>query len=256
METLKRLFEIWHSDYMDALPSAIKDYMDALPSAIKDRGYSFADNVKQDILITGFNPSFRNGDRQGIIHGPAVNLWKDEKWDNYVGPMKKMIVDDSVDLREKTDYLDIFYFREQEQSFLREKILCNPEGIRFVVDQLNLTMHIIENIVMPKLIVVKNKESWAYFGKLYEEKGWVWMGYRFQHIQNMACGELCRITGLIDSQERIAPEIKETVLCGTFVLFTKHINQFTPAEERPKPALLKTILDWYDAEKAVRSFSI
>ena len=156
----------------------------------------------------------------------------------------------------KTDYLDIFYFREQEQSFLREKILCKPEGIRFVVDQLNLTMHIIENIVMPKLIVVKNKESWAYFGKLYEEKGWVWMGYRFQHIQNMACGELCRITGLIDSQERIAPEIKETGLCGTFVLFTKHINQFTTAEERPKPALLKTILDWYDAEKAVRSFSI
>lgn len=243
--TLKRLFEIWHSDYMDALPSAIKD-----------RGYQFADNVKRDILITGFNPSFRDGDSQGIIHGPAANLWKDEKWDNYVGPMKKMIVDDSVDLREKTDYLDIFYFREQEQSFLREKILCKPEGIRFVVDQLNLTMHIIENIVMPKLIVVKNKESWAYFGKLYEEKGWVWMGYQFQHIQNMACGELCRITGLIDSQERIAPEIKETGLCGTFVLFTKHINQFTPAEERPKPALLKTILDWYDAEKAVRSFSL
>ena len=153
--TLKRLFEIWHSDYMDALPSAIKD-----------RGYSFADNVKRDILITGFNPSFRDGDSQGIIHGPAANLWKDEKWDNYVGPIKKMIVDDSVDLREKTDYLDIFYFREQEQSFLREKILCKPEGIRFVVDQLNLTMHIIENIVMPKLIVVKNKESWAYFGKL------------------------------------------------------------------------------------------
>ena len=100
METLKRLFEIWHSDYMDALPSAIKD-----------RGYSFADNVKRDILITGFNPSFRDGDRQGIIHGPAANLWKDEKWDNYVGPIKKMIVDDSVDLREKTDYLDIFYFR-------------------------------------------------------------------------------------------------------------------------------------------------
>ena len=103
---------------------------------------------------------------------------------------------------------------------------------------------------------LKNKESWAYFGKLFDEKGWVWMGYQFEHIQNMACGELCRIKGLIDSKERIAPELQQTNLAGSFVLFTKHINQYTAINERPTPKILKLILDWYESESVVRSFSI
>ena len=245
MDTGRRLAEIWSSDYMRALPSQIKD-----------RGYVYADNVQKDILITGFNPSFREGNCPGITHGPSCNLWADGlKWDNYLGPIKKMLVEDGLDLRERADYLDIFYFREQGQSFLKDKILKIPEGVRFVVDQLNLTMHIIEDIVKPKLMIVKNKESEAYFGKLYGEKGWVWMGYEFQHIQNMACRELCRIIGLIDSNERIAPEIRQTVLKGSYVLFAKHL-QYTRSEDRPVPAHLKAILDWYDTEKTVRNFSL
>lgn len=167
-----------------------------------------------------------------------------------------MINDDDIDLRSQTDYLDIFYFREQEQRFLNDKILGSPNGIRFVVDQLNLTMHVIEDIVKPKLLIIKNKESWAYFGKLFDEKGWVWMGYKFEHIQDMTCGELCRISGLIDSKERIAPEFQETNLVGSFVLFTKHINQYTAVNERPTPKILKSILDWFDNEKFVKSLSV
>ena len=51
------------------------------------------------------------------------------------------------------------------QTFLKNKLLRKPEGIRFIVDQLNLTMHTIEEVIQPKVIVVKNKESSAYFGK-------------------------------------------------------------------------------------------
>ena len=167
-----------------------------------------------------------------------------------------MLNDGAIDLRNRADYLDIFYFREQDQRFLNDKILSKPNGIRFVVDQLNLTMHIIEDIVKPKLMIIKNKESWAYFGRLFNEKGWVWMGYKFEHIQNMDCGELCRISGLLDSKERIAPEVKQTNLIGTFVLFTKHINQYTALNERPTPQILKDILNWYEAEKIVRRLSV
>jgi hypothetical protein len=245
MNTEKRLSEIWNEDYINSLPSLVKD-----------RGYMFADNVQKDILITGFNPSYREGEPTGVFHGPISEIWYKEKYDNYWGPIKKMINDENVDLRERTDYLDIFYFREQEQRFLNDKILGSPNGIRFVVDQLNLTMHIIEEIVKPKLLIIKNKESWAYFGKLFNEKGWVWMGYQFEHIQDMACGELCRIKGLLNSEKRIAPEIQQTNLIGSFVLFTKHINQYTAVNERPTPQLFKSILDWYESESIVRRLSV
>lgn len=245
MNTGNRLAEIWSEEYINTLPALIKE-----------RGYIFADNVQKDILITGFNPSFREGDNIGVFHGPVSKIWYEEKYDNYWGPIKKMLNSDDIDLRNQTDYLDIFYFREQDQSYLNDKILSSPNGIRFVVDQLNLTMHIIEDIVKPKLLIIKNKESWAYFGKLFNEKGWVWMGYQFEHIQNMACGELCRITGLLDSKERIAPEFQQTNLIGSFVLFTKHINQYTAVKERPTPTILNALLNWYNGEKTVRSYGV
>ena len=245
MDIEKRLSEIWSEDYINSLPALVKD-----------RGYCFADNVQRDILITGFNPSFRNGEATGVVHGPIDKIWFDEQYDNYWGPLKKVLNDEGIDLRNRADYLDIFYFREQDQSFLNDKIISNPNGIRFMVDQLNLTMHIIEEIVKPRLLIIKNKESWAYFGKLYDEKGWVWMGYKFEHVQNMECGELCRIVGLIESNDRIAPEFKQTNLLGSYVLFTKHINQYTAVKERPTSSILQAILNLYEAEEAVRKFSI
>lgn len=245
MNTEKRLAEIWNEDYINLLPSLVKD-----------RGYMFADNVQKDILITGFNPSYREGEPTGVIHGQISKIWYEDKYDNYWGPIKKILNEEEIDLRDKADYLDIFYFREKEQRFLNDKILSSPSGLKFVIDQLNLTMHIIEDVVKPKLLIIKNKESWAYFGKLYDEKGWVWMGYQFEHIQNMACGELCRIIGLLNSKERIAPEFQQTNLKGSFVLFTKHINQYTSINERPTPKIVKSILDWYESENAVRSYSV
>lgn len=245
MDIAKRLAEIWSEEYIETLPTLVKD-----------RGYMFADNVQKDILITGFNPSFREGEPIGVLHGPIEDIWQNEKHDNYWSPIKKMLYDSEIDLRCKADYLDIFYFREQEQRFLNDKILTAPNGVKFVVDQLNLTMHIIEEVVKPKLIIIKNKESWAYFGKLFDEKGWVWMGYQFEHIQYMECGELCRIQGLIESKERIAPEIEQTNLIGTFVLFTKHINQYTSLQERPKPQTLELILNWYKIEEEIRKLAI
>ena len=234
MDTGKRLAEIWRADYMGALPVSVKE-----------RGYTYAENVRKDILITGFNPSFRPGDSAGIFSGPISNIWKSQQYDTYFSPIRKMLYDGELDLRDQADYLDIFYFREREQRFLKNRILSNPEGIRFITDQLNLTMHIIEDVVKPNLLIVKNKEAWPYFGKLFDEKGWVWMGYRFDPVEQMPCGELCRITGLIDSKERIAPEIQQTNLMGSFVLFSKHINQYTARNIRPTPWIIKSILDRY-----------
>ena len=118
-------------------------------------------------------------------------------------------------------------------------------GIPFIVDQINLTQHIIEDVIKPKVIIVKNKESAAYWGKL-ENDGIIWMGYKFEYMKTLVCGELFKITGLIESSERIAPEIKISNIENTLVLFTQHINQYTAKEKRPTPEILKTLLDFYN----------
>lgn len=245
MNINQQLDKIWSQDYIKSLPSEIQ------------RGYCFSENVeKKTFLITGFNPSFRIGEPLGNTSF-ALDFF-DNSHDNYFSPIKKMLFDGEtgIDIRSETAYADLFYFREQDQSFLQKQILPTANGIRFVAEQVSLTQHIIENIIQPKVIVVKNKESWAYWGKLYEQFGWVWMGYKFEFIQNMECGELYRIIGFIDSNERISQDITETNLKGTFVLFSQHINQYTAKEKRPTAQQLFGIGLWAQGEKMTKDFGI
>ena len=157
-----------------------------------------------------------------------------------------MLIDEQngINLMDRFDYLDMFHYKYKEQTVLKQKILKRAEGISFIADELNLTQHIIENVIKPKLILVMNKETHAYWGKL-KENGLVWMGYDFEKIRDYGCGELSKITGLQDSNERIAPEItnENSSLKGTYVLFSKHINQYTRKEERPTAIILNDILN-------------
>ena len=82
------------------------------------------------------------------------------------------------------------------------------------------------------------------------------MGYKFEFVQNMVCGELYKIVGLLDSPERIAPEIAKTNLEGSYVLFTQHINQYTAVEKRPTASILKAICDNCIAEQNLRNLKI
>ncbi|MDR2449678.1 MAG: hypothetical protein LBD52_06940, partial [Prevotellaceae bacterium] len=84
-----------------------------------------------------------------------------------------------------------------------------------------------------KLIVIANKESYAYWGK--EEK-YVWMGYAFEKIKDTQYGELCKITGL-RSSGRIAPELQDTQLKGKLALFSEY-----PAAGQPSAAFLQALL--------------
>ena len=72
------------------------------------------------------------------------------------------------------------------------------------------------------------------------------MGYDFEKIKDYIPGELelYRITGLIDSDKRIAQEYnsENTCLKGCYVLFAKHINQYVQNEKRPTAEMLNNIL--------------
>ena len=117
-------------------------------------------------------------------------------------------------------YLDLFYFRNTEQSVIA-KIIKEKNGVEFLADQLAVTKETIEWI-QPKIIFVLNKGSWTFYGKNPRS---VWMGYEFQKEKDMAGGELHRIVGFRVSNEIIAPEIKETNLVGTYVYFSRSLNR-------------------------------
>lgn len=220
------------------------DYINELPDFIKKRGFVYSENnTQRDILITGINPSFRKDAESGNFGFDFQLTLKEEKYDNYWSPLKKMVFDplNTIDLRKKSAYLDIFYFREKEQIRLKKEILKNTRGIHFLVEQLQITQQTIENNIKPKLIIVKNKESATYWGKL-SEKGIIWMGYKFEFVQSYSCGNLYKISGLIDSNERILSEITETNIKGSLVLFTEHINQYTKKEKRPTAVFINELL--------------
>lgn len=240
MNPIQRLNEIWSAPYMQTLPAQVKE-----------RGYGVNKEITaKDILIIGMNPAYHENEQGSQLWD--YNFALQNNTDSYFSLIHKMLKNEAIDLCSQTAISDLFYFRETNQEFLQKHLInCIP----FVVDQVNLTMHIIEDIVRPKLIIVKNKEASAYFGKLYQEKGWVWMGYQFQHIINTPSGELCRIAGLIDSNQRIAPEFKQTNIQGTYVLFTKHL-QYTKSEDRPTPQFLNDILAAYNSEQKLLDYAI
>lgn len=238
MNIIEKLNNVW-----------AQNYINNLPDFVKDRGFVFSENnSKKDILITGFNPSYRgDGEKKADGFNFQMTL-REKKWDNYWVPVKKMLYDNenNIDLRDNSAYLDIFYYREKYQNVLKKRILKNSEGICFLVDQLNITQHIIEDIIVPKVIVVKNKESAAYWGKL-AEKGIIWMGYQLDFVQTFPSGELFRISGLINSTERIAPEMNNTKLIDSLILFSSHIGRFTKKEKRPTAVLLNNLLKKYSS---------
>ena len=226
-----------------------QNYIAELPNWVKERGFSFSENhMAKNVLITGFNPSFRSSDVincQGFSHSfNFQNILEKPKWDNYWGSLKKIIYDplSNIDLRSQTAYLDLFYFRERTQILFKNEIFKSKEGIQFAVDQLKLTQYIVENIIKPKIIIVKNRESAAYWGK-YANDGIVWMGYQLEHLDNMPCGDLYKISGLINSSERISPEIQESNLIDSKILFTHHINQYTSKLKRPTALLVSELLE-------------
>lgn len=230
-------------NYMGRLAELWERIPEQLPERIKERGYMVSVNQeKKDILITGINPSFR--ERQDCTGHYAFDFRKDilenPKGDRYWTPLKRMLCSGEIDLRPQAAYLDLFCHRDKEQSSLRKEILSCDGGVAFIAEQLNIAQHVIEEIVVPKIIVVSNREAAAYWGKL-AERGCIWMGYKLKHIEDLSCGGLYQVEGLLESEERIALEIKESNLKGSLILFSSYAC-YTPKEKRPTAEKLQELL--------------
>ena len=217
------------------------------------RGFWFPVNPSPvDVLITGINPSFREGESYCQRPIPIRDIIENPKYDSYWTSVRRIICEDrpdrhgyGLDYRNSSAILDLFYFREKDQRCITNTILRWPDnnGIRFLADQLRVTQKRIEEL-KPKVIIVKNRESQAYWGKMNSpEKECIWMGYEFTPIpfSGHPTWEVARITG-INSKNVTGLDSSLLVQQGTVVLFAQHINKYTSIEARPTPETIRQLL--------------
>lgn len=183
---------------------------------ILERGYRISLNEQhKDVLILGFNCQL------GVTKEP--NTYSFPIVEYYVGDrMKRMLVSQSNNLVNRTTYMELFGYKEEDHIVGMQNIVCNPEVFGYVAAQISLSQEVIEDIIIPKLIITLNKDIWAFMGKI---KGFTWMGYEFKTIKSVKGFELCEITGFSKAKDRISQDTRLTSnLVGTKVLFADGLN--------------------------------
>lgn len=209
-------------------------------NGILERGICYSE-IKEAhrILVTGMNPSFRKGDpacKEYVSRYDYQAVVKGGK-DRYFTTFDKLF---PAEFRREVAYLDLLNIRETNQQAVW-KFCKDPQGLQLVANNLRINQLFIEQVVRPRLIMVKNRGSWCFWGKEATADANIWMGYRFERVEgseHLPCGELLRITGLIDHPDRVShAALRETNLRGTLVLFTNHF-QYRSAALLPTPELL------------------
>ena len=205
------------------------------------RGFCYSEVSRRDILVMGINPSFRQQENETVKNCKCLSFKYDnvKSNDRYFRQIRNFV----GNLDNKTDYLDVFNYRETVQkkvfTFLNDKT-----GVKFLAENLLITQLQIEQVVKPKLIIVKNKDAWMFWGRYAAENQYencIWMGYILQKVKDTDCGEVYQIKGLIDNRQRVGYDcLKETQLIGTLILFTKHY-QYCKAAERPTAAIIQEL---------------
>jgi hypothetical protein len=195
------------------------------------RGFVFSNKVIGDILLTGINPSWNEATKEPKIFGFNPFEGKTVRYFMNLRNIVKAGCPDS-----DIGYIDLFYYREKEQRFIINFLKDIPNGVAFLAKQLALTQQQIEN-AKPKLVIVFNKGShdlWGINAQLNSKDNLdsnIWMGYKFEPVQSeFQMDNLHKITGLIESEGRVAKDIKKTNLVGSFVYFSRYLGQYTKKE--------------------------
>lgn len=215
---------------------------------ILKRGFCFSNISNQyDILVTGFNPSYRKNDKEKDNHISEF-IYQDiieGGEDKYFMSINNLF---DNELKKKVTYIDLFNYRETSQKAIAYFLKKNyEEGIAFITQNLRINQELIETKIRPKLIIVKNKGSWNFWGKKATKEGNIWMGYDLEEkIKEYPCGEAYRINGLIDSEQRVSADtLSKSNLIGSIILFTQHF-QYCPKEKRPNQETIKELYELAD----------
>jgi hypothetical protein len=134
------------------------------------RGYLAHSQIPVDtIVFVGINPSFDKNQRSVVSKsegrwGEFTDLkQEDNEYQKYFGKFEGIAANlkqtwDSI----KWTHIDMLYFRETKQSFIKDVLMKDELGRRFIAEQLEITKTIIEKIT-PKILVVSNTAARDFF---------------------------------------------------------------------------------------------
>ena len=171
----------------------------------------------KSLLFIGINPSYDG--KPVIPRGYEIQEVVKVRKGHY-GQFNKMAQD--VELGDKWTCLDLFYYREGNQTVINKLIEDKAgKGLDFICDQLRLTQEIIE-CLEPKIIIVSNASIRRFFGIDAKEKDGkineVWMGYVFDPIDTEK--GIYKIIG-IHSNSVSKDTLSKTRLKDTLVIFSR-----------------------------------
>lgn len=188
------------------------------------------------VLICGLNPSYRKTED----HKSYSFDFNDEKIkvDRYFSKFHKFVKGTP------TNYIDLFTQKHTSQADLYV-FLENEQGVEFLNNQLLIAQNTIE-AVKPKLILLFNKKAGEFWGrdaKANDDGTYykAWMGYTFEPTSIEGA---FKITGLLESENRINSELKESLLVGSVIYFSTYISYTNNKEamakiEKDIPELIK-----------------
>lgn len=253
----KNYYDSKRKELLEKLWSEYKDKLDKSElKTIVERNYVYStipESEKNIILVVGINPSFRINEKNTEAFPFSFNDKKVCEDDQYYKRIKQIVPEDTSF---RIEYTDLFYYRATKQE-VENEFLKDDTGLEFMAKQLCITRNFIEEI-QPKLIVVFNKGSWKYWGKEYNERkdSNVWMGYTFSpnfEVQSNNRKENEEISFLIEgfrsSNQRVCNELKETILKGIPIYFSKHLAYLSQKEKDTISEDLRLIIESIKSKK-------
>lgn len=195
--------------------------------------YSITEGQKK-VLFVGINPSYIEGAK------PHKSYKIQDVVTEYPRHYRKFqIIADNCGFGIDWSYIDLFFFRETNQSTI-DSILCEPNGVDFLVNQLQITFTQLEAL-KPDLIIVCNSGARKFFGVDKQPNNEnavsdIWLGYDFVFDEKFGVDV---ITGL--NEKAIHKGVK-TNLVGTPVLFSSTLTYMDSSTKKRLEWQIKTIL--------------
>lgn len=165
------------------------------------------ESMKRDVLFVGINPSFNKKDEKADLFNASSTVGAEKDYlsfsyglngfrsnERYYGKIVTIAEKAGLDST-RCGYLDLFVYRKREQKQL-DQILKTPDGVEFMVSQIEVFYEIVTQLVKPKLIVVLNAQAQNFLGLKVRykngegEKDNVWLGLETKAIEGSLIHEI------------------------------------------------------------------
>ena len=211
-----------------------------LTGEIADRGYVYSETENKKVLFVGINPSFLENDKENKDYSYNANSAVNDYAKHYK-PFADLAKD--ADCENDWTYIDLLYLRETDQKKI-DSLLKEPDGINFIIGQLNITFQLIEHL-NPQIIVVCNSVAQKFMGANKTPNGDsfenIWLGYEFDFDEKFGVDVITRL-----NIESIKKGVKHTKLMGVPVLFTSTLTYKNSSDKKRISWQIRNILKYHN----------